>query len=464
MAKNFLFILILSGLLLLLMSSPFAISNDGRHYLSAAEALKEGGIYASLGRSASAKDLSFLDSWPPVYSMFIAAIAFLSDFSVAYSAKIIALLTFLLTSILIWKNFRYSVPIWGILGMILFVINSGHYYSTAAEIFLVPVLLFLFWRKDFFIAHPFILGLLAGILYLIKYSFLFVLPTFFLYLLISTEGISTLNIRFRRNLGPFFKRIFFYLSGFLMPYCIWHYIVYKNNEVVYKHFSNPVRETVWYQYFRDLIISWNIFPERFEYIALYPGVVFFAAVVTFIFYDIYMKVQYTKRIELNQFFWHIPLLGMLMLFLLVAVISGSSTKRYLEYSDFFLFVILFTSLTVIGWNRAYRYLALGLACIQILYFLRINIPKIPTFSFMNMRENILYQDINKRFAEGKIEKLYVNDLSFSGAVINYEYWDKIEKLRPTEKPAFGEKIFFMVQKEDLDKIELPNSNIIYINR
>jgi hypothetical protein len=464
--KSLLFFLALSILLLLLMFSPFGISNDGRHYLSAAEALKESGVYASLGRSASGVDLYFLHAWPPVYSALIAVVAFLLDIPVTCSVRLIMVLIFFLTALLIWKNFKDSVPIWGILGMLLYIINSGHYYSTNAEIFLVPALLFLYWKKDFFITYPFTLGLLAGALYLTKYSFSFIIPTFFLYLLVNTKGIDIIKINLMKNSGIILRKIFFYLLGFLSLYCVWHYIVYENSKLLYSHFSNPVRETLWYQYFRDFIITWNIFPERFENIALYPGVVFFIAVAVFIFYDIVRKVQIAKKITLNQFFWHIPLLGMLALFLLVAII-GTSTKRYLEFSDFFFFVILCTTLPVIEWNKAYRYLAIGLVLIQALYFLRINLPKISTLSVENMYENPLYRDINKQFAEGEIEKLYVVDLSFAGAVINYEFWNKLERLSPDSGNALsGEKIFFMLQEQDLEKIkfELPKENIFYINR
>lgn len=465
--KSLLFFSALSILLLLLMFSPFGISNDGRHYLSAAEALKESGVYASLGRSASAADLYFLHAWPPIYSGFIAAVAFLLDIPVAYSVRLIMVLVFFLTALLIWKNFKDSVPTWGLLGMLLYIINSGHYHSTNAEIFLVPALLFLYWKKDFFITYPFTLGLLAGALYLTKYSFSFIIPAFFLYLLVNTKGIDIIKINLMKNSGIIFRKIFFYLLGFLLLYCVWHYIVYENSKLLYSHFSNPVRETVWYQYFRDFIITWNIFPERFENIALYPGVVFFVAVVVFIFYDIVRKAQIAKKITLNQVFWHIPLLGMMALFLLVAIISGSTTKRYLEFSDFLFFVILCTTLPVISWHKAYRYLAIGLVLTQALYFLRINLPKISTLSVENMYENPLYRDINEQFAEGEIEKLYVVDLSFAGAVINYEYWNKIERLSSdTGIAPFDEKTFFLFQERDLEKIkfELPKENTFYINR
>jgi hypothetical protein len=448
------------------MYSPFTISNDGRHYLSAAEALKESGVYASLGRSASAKDLNFLNAWPPVYPLFIAAIAFLFNFPVVYSAKVLALSIFFFTAVLIWKNFRDSIPLWAMPATIFFMINSGRYHATNPEIFLIPVLLLVYWKKDFFIARPFIFGLLAGGLYLTKYSFLFIAPVFLLYLFFNKEGISAFGVPSRKAAGLFLKRSVFYSAGFSLPYTWWHYQIYTYTGRFYPEFLDAAHTVVWYQYFPDLIVAWNLLPEQFEYMGVIPGLLLLVGIVFFIFYDSFTLARHFKKLSFSQLFWHVPILGMLSFFLLEAILHGNSTKRYLEFSDLLFFILLCTALPVLPRGKAYRYLALGLMVIQVLYFFRVNIPKIPTLSLTNIRENPVYHDLNKRLANGVIERLYVIDLSFAGGVINFENWDKVEKIAPEGIANPVEKGFFLLQRRDMEKIRLapPQGRTIFVDR
>jgi hypothetical protein len=157
---------------------------------------------------------------------------------------------------------------------------------------------------------------------------------------------------------------------------------------------------------------------------------------------------------------------MLSFFLLEAILHGNSTKRYLEFSDLLFFILLCTALSVLPRGKAYRYLALGLMVIQVLYFFRVNIPKIPTLSLTNIRENPVYHDLNKRLSNGVIERLYVIDLSFAGGVINFENWDKVEKIAPEGIANPVEKGFFLLQRRDMEKIRLapPQGRTIFVDR
>ncbi|MFZ4427190.1 MAG: hypothetical protein ACOYOO_08530 [Saprospiraceae bacterium] len=407
-----------------------------------------------------------MDDWPPVYSGSVAATAVLFDTPVAHSAKLLALFMLLLTAVLVWINFRDRAPIWALCGMLVFVINSGLYDSTNAEIFFLPALLLIYWKKDFFIARPFMLGLLAGGLYLTKYSFLFIAPAFLLYLFFNKEGISTFGVPSRQAVGLFLKRSVLYLAGFFLPYIWWHYLIYTHTGKLYPGFLDAEHTVMWYQYFPDLIITWNLLPERFESMAIIPGFLLLMGIVLFIFYDIFKSASYFKKLSFSQLFWHIPILGMLSFFLLEAILYGNSTKRYLEFSDLLFFMILCTALPALPWGKAYRYLAFGFLLIQVLYFFRVNIPRLPELSLANMRENPVYYDLNQRLANGEIERLYTTDLSFAGGVVNFEYWDKVEKISVegiTDPVAKG---FFLLQRRDMEKIRLapPQGRVIFIDR
>lgn len=464
--KGLVFYLFALILLLLLMYGPSGISNDGRHYLSAAEALKESGLYCSLGRSQSAGTLKFMDDWPPVYSGCVALTALLFDVPVAYSGKLFALFLFVLTTILVWINFRNNTPTWGLLGMLLFIINSGQYYSTNAEIFFMPVLLLVFWKKDFFIDRPFIFGLLASGLYLTKYSFLFFAPAFFLYLFFNKEGIRALEIPSRKAAGLFLRQSIVFFIGFFLPYIWWHYNIYKSIGKLYPGFLDAEHTVVWYQYFPDLAITWNLLPERFEFMGVIPGVLLLIGIVSFIFYDIYKSASYFKKLSFSQIFWHIPILGMLSFFLLEAILFGNSTKRYLEFSDLLFFIILCTALPILPWSKTYRFIAFGFMLIQVAYFFRVNIPLLPSLSVANMQENPVYQDMNKRLKNGEIRRLYAIDLSYAGGVINFENWDKVEKITVNGIANPGAKDFFLMQKRDMEKIKFapPQDHIIFLDR
>jgi hypothetical protein len=464
--KVLVFGLLTLSLLVFLIVSPSTISNDGRHYLSAAEALKEGGAYSSLGRSQSVGNLKFMDDWPPVYSGFTAVTALLFDTSVVHASKLFSLFIFVLTAMLVWVNFKGSAPIWVLLGMLVFMVNSGQYYSTDAEIFFLPALLFVFWKKDFFIRHPFLLGLLAGGLYLTKYSFLFIVPAFLLYLFFNKEGISAFKIPSRKVVVAFVQQSLLYLGGFFLSYTWWHYNIYKSTGKIYPGFLDAAHTVSWYQYFPDLIITWNLLPERFEYMGVIPGALLLIGIVLFIFYDSIKSAGYFKKLSFSQLFWHIPILGMLSFFLLEAILYGNSTKRYLEFSDLLFFIILCTALPALPWGRAYRYLAFAFMLVQVLYFFRVTIPRLPSLSLANMRENPVYQDMNERLANGEIERLYVIDLSFAGGVVNFENWDKVEKITVDGIPNPGERGFFLIQKRDMEKIRFapPQARIIFVDR
>ena len=465
-AYHFYFYLFLTVLLLILiLLSPFEISNDGRHYLAAAEALRKGGIYASLGYSGTSYTLRFMDDWPPLYPLIIAGISTLLNCSVFLGAKCVGAIVFLSNALLFWINFNNKIIGISLFSILFFLFNSSHFGTTNAEIFLFTGLLLIYQNRVFFLKCPFGMGIISGLIYLIKYSFLFIVPVFYLYIFFS-EYLPEWKVNNFKNSLNIIVKLLLLTFGFLSPYFFWHYSIYFHNGFFFPAFLSADWVVPWYQYFADLVITWNLFPEQFEKLAILPGLILFFGILCFLFFDVVRIFLQNKKISIDQIFWHIPLMSMLLFYLLEAVLHGNSTKRYLEFSDLLFFIILCTALPALPWGRAYRYLAFAFMLVQVLYFFRVTIPRLPSLSLANMRENPVYQDMNERLANGEIERLYVIDLSFAGGVVNFENWDKVEKITVDGIPYPGERGFFLVQKRDMEKIRFapPQARIIFVDR
>jgi hypothetical protein len=78
----------------------------------------------------------------------------------------------------------------------------------------------------------------------------------------------------------------------------------------------------------------------------------------------------------------------------------------------------------------------------------------------------VYYDLNQRLANGEIERLYTTDLSFAGGVVNFEYWDKVEKTSAEGIANPVAKGFFLLQRRDIEKIRFtpPQGRLIFIDR
>ncbi len=418
----------------LLFTNYFEISNDGRHYLSTAESLKEGFKYSSLGRSQSANNLSFLPDWPPVYSVLISMVAFIFKLSVLESVKILHIFLFLVVAVQISKVKIDSYVVLFRITIILILLNTGHFTSSNAEILFYPFIFLIYYKFDWFSSNLFILGSMSGIFYLIKYTFIFLFPSFLLILLLKN---IKLNYFLNKNMFYMAARpILFFILGFTVIFLCWHLIILYNTGNFFPGFIGAKHEVNTLQFFRDLIISWNFLPERFEVISFPFGLLLFSVVIVLLCFNIFNTLLDRKRSLNGSIFWEVILLGWLCFFLLEVVLHGISTKRYLDGAEILLLFVLVNFYKIGKYNKGFNYFIILIFGLQLSYLLR----NFTIGSFNGISKNIAdknsIQILSNKLANTNTI-LYTLDNAFAAGIVEFRNWYKIKLIDSTSIPMIS---------------------------
>ncbi len=457
-------------LTILLITNYFDVSNDGRHYLSAAESLKSNLKYFSLGYSPSADDLWFLPDWPPIYPMLISIFSITLKISVLQSVKLLHILLFIIVGLQIFSFkfvkyktlFRFS--------SILILFNSGHFTSSNAEVLFYPMLFIVYFRFDWFRSKSLILGVVASLFYLIKYTFIFVMPTFLLLLII--DKLRTDNFLNKDSILCVLKSTSLFVIGFLVLFLLWHLIILFNTNNFFPAFIGAIREVDTFQFFRDFIISWNFFPERYESNSFLLGLVIYCSIVLMLIFLVFKKIYkkpYNKPVDV---FWEIILLAWLSFFLLEAFLHGISTKRYLDGAELILFIVILRYRILEINKQTLIYPLIFLFVLQLIDF-AIDIKNLKYIRIIENEQDKRNIDILSEKLSSDNSVLFTLDKGFASGIVEFKNWKRITQLDSSSiltnkfmKDPTIEKIL-LIQNRDtlyLNKITEKDVSRIKINR
>jgi hypothetical protein len=435
----------------LILLADFQISNDGRHYLSSAESLRSGNGYFSFGRCGDLKNPTYLVDWPPIYSGVISIFAKVSNFSVFVVSKYYHFFTFLFFSVLLYFSMRNILTTVQLILLLLIMFNSEHYFVTNSEVMFLPIVFILYLSRAFWLHKTIFFGCITGLLYLVKYSFLFFLPFGLVYILINFMGSSN-----GQNSYKLIKGFLSYILGFFLIFIPWHLFVFHETGHFWPGFIGSIKLVESTQYFLDFSITWNLIPERFEKstfilalsIILWLGVVLYAVKVLFKS----VKCKYKRECvnDAGGLFFSLLFLAILSFYFLESYLHFNSTKRYLEDSQFLFVFMLFieknkysealknklnsrNKINDIFNNKIYRIILLILVITQSTFSVlkAKNIIELAVGNKTEMRDfSLLAKFLGDEF-DLKSGRIFVTDKTLVSAILKFKYWDRIVEIDNT---------------------------------
>jgi hypothetical protein len=464
----------------LILLTDFQISNDGRSFLSAAESLRSGNGYISLGRCGDLKNPSYLVDWPPIYSVIISLFSKAFDLPVFIISKYYHFFIFLFFSTLLWFCFKNILTAIQLVILVLIIFNSEHYFITNSEVMFLPIVLMVYLNRSYFLDKPVFFGSVVALLYLIKYSFLFFIPFGLFYIIINIIGSEFGPMRFK-----LIKGLLSYIFGFLLIFMTWHLLVYYETGHFWPRFIGAEKPVESAQYFLDFSITWNLIPERFERIPivlvssfiLWLGVVLYAVKV--LFKNVNLKLKKDFMNDYGGLYFSLLFLAMLSFYFLESYLHFNSTKRYLEDSQFLFVFMLFVErnryLIGLNKNKINEFFYKKIYWIIILSFIvtqsAFSVLKTKNIFEIKMDTNtetmdpfVLGQLMDKEF-DIKSGKIFVTDKDLVSSLLKFKYWDRIVEIDDVmiwNLDVMGVNDVLVVQKRDNKNRLFKQSNKVFI--